>query len=871
VVIREWAARVVAMFRKRSMRDRLDRELALHRALLAEDLAAQGSHSTPGREMGSASFRDAHDDQAGVPWLEHLWSDLRYALRSMRRSPGFSFVVILTLALGIGVNTAIFSVVHAVLLEPLPYPASERLVWLGEATGRAEGISVTWPNFTHWRSDNRSFETMAAFQYGQLTLTGRGDAQSIRGLSVTSHYVGLLGMQPLLGRLFTDQDDRPGAAETIVLNHRFWSGVLGGDPHIVGTTLILDGRPYEVIGVAAPLWETRPVDYYLSLGRLTGGATNRSQHGSIRALARLKPGVTVSAARADLDSIMRHLAEADPGPENEHRSYGEILSEHTTGGARATLIALMAAAGLVLLVACANVASLLLARSTTRATEFAVRSAIGAGRGRLVRQLLTENIVLSAAGGALGVLLALWTGHLLLSMAPQGIPRLSETSIDVPVLIFAGVLSLATGLLFGMAPILTGSRVDLSGALKAGARTVGGDAPRQLARSVFVVGEVALTFVLVFGAGLLLRSLISAQQANPGVDARDILSVELRLPGSSYNGADAIGLFHTALSSELRAIPGVTGISRVRCPPGNGDCADWFYSIPGRPQPARNEVPIALTNVTEPGYFGTMRIALRQGRDFSETDRPNGPKVAIVNETFARTWWPSEPAVAHQIKMGGPYMEGPLLEVVGVVADVKQNGLDSQPMPEIYQPFAQQSAGASAVMIRTAGDPEALIPAVRRAVARVDRNLPIQRLAGLERTLGASLARRRFSTFLLTGFAGLAVLLAMVGIYGLLSYWVSVREHEIGIRLALGARPGVIVRWTSLQAIRLAAIGMAFGALGAWAAARGLEDLVFGIPARSPLALAVSALAVVSIATVAAAIPAWRASRVDVASQLHQS
>ena len=859
------------MFRKRAMRERLDRELALHRELLMEDLAAQASGSSPGREMGSASFRDAYDDQVGVPWLDHLWGDLRYAVRSMRRSPAFSLVVILTFALGIGANTAIFSVVHAVLLEPLPYPGSERLVWLGESVGRADGISVTWPNFKSWRSDNRSFEAMGAFQYGGGTLTGKGEARSIRGLSATSEYFALLGMQPLLGRLFSDRDDQPSAAPTIVLNHGFWSSVLGGDPQIVGATLTLDGRAYEVVGVAAPVWETRPVDYYMALGRLTASVTNRGQHGSIRALGRLKPGVTLQAARADLDGIMRRLAEADPGPENEHRSYGEILAEHATGNARAALVALMGAARLVLFIACANVASLLLARGTTRAGEFAVRSAIGAGRGRLVRQLLVENILVSAVGGALGVLLAQWTVRLLLSMAPQGIPRLSDASLDVPVLLFAAVLSVATGLLFGMAPIVTSSRVNLNAALKSGARTVGGDAPRQVARSVFVVGEVALTFVLVFGAGLLLRSLVAAQRSNSGVDAHEVLSLELALPGSSYTSADAIGLFHTELSAGLRAIPGVIGVTRVGCPPGGGDCGDWFYSIPGRPEPARNEVPITLMNMTDPGYFGIMRIPLRQGRDFSETDRPSGPKVAIVNETFARTWWPEEPAVGHQIKIGGPYASGPVVEIVGVAADVKQQGLDSRPMPEIYQPFAQRSSAAGAVMIRTTSDPEQVIPQVRRAVAGVDRNLPIQKLGSLERTLDASLARRRFSTSLLTIFAGLAVMLAMVGIYGLLSYWVSVREHEIGIRFALGARPSAIVRWTSLQAIRLAGIGTAFGLFGAWAAARGLEDLVFGVPPRNVPALFTSALVVLLIAGLAAALPAWRASRVDVASQLHQS
>ncbi|MEP6914545.1 MAG: ABC transporter permease, partial [Acidobacteriota bacterium] len=536
--MREWAARLVAMFHKRSMRDRLDRELALHRDLLAEELAARGSESTPAREMGGASFRDAYDDRAGVPWLEHLWGDLRYGVRAMRRAPTFSLVVILTLALGIGVNTAIFSVVHGVLLKPLPYPSSERLVWLGEAAGEATGISVTWPNFRSWRSENRSFDAIAAFQFGGLTLTGRGDALSLRGLIATPEYFPLLGMRPLLGRLFVDQDDRPGAAATIVLNHRFWSGALGGDPLIDGATLTLDGQPYEVVGVAAPVWETRPVDYYLSLGRLSGSVTDRSRHGSIRALGRLKTGVTLAEARADLDTIMRHLADAEPGPENEHRSYGEILAEHTTGGARASLFTLMGAAGLILLIACANIAGLLLSRGTTRVTEFAVRAAIGAGRGRLVRQLLTENLLIAAAGGVAGVLLASWTLRLLVSMAPQGIPRLTETGLAFPVLLFASVLSLATGLVAGLAPVISGTRMDLSTALKAGARTVSGDAPRQFGRNLLVVGEIALTFLLVFSAGLLLRSLIAAQHAGSGVDAGRILSLELRLPASSYKSDD---------------------------------------------------------------------------------------------------------------------------------------------------------------------------------------------------------------------------------------------------------------------------------------------------------------------------------------------
>ena len=870
-MIREWAARLVALVRRGAMRDRLDRELRLHRELLAEELAGRGSTSTPERELGPPSFRDAYVDQAGVPWLEQLWSDVRYAACAMRRAPVFTLLVIVILGLGIGVNTAIFSVVNGVLLKPLPYPDSERLTWLGEVAGPARGISVSWPNYVNWRDHNRSFEAIAAFLYGQATLTGRGEARPARGLSVTHEYFGLLGMQPLLGRLPVPDDDRPGAPATVVLNHRFWTDALGADPAVIGSALTLDGRPYEVIGVAAPVWEIRPVDYYLPLGRSLGAVTDRGRHDSMRVLGRLKPGVSVEGACADLDAIMRHLAEASPGPEDDHRSFGRVLAEQATGGARQPLLILMAAAGLVLLIACANVAGLLLARATTRGAEFAVRSAMGAGRGRLVRQLLTENVLIALTGGLAALLLAQWTRQLLIAMAGTDIPRIAETAIDQRALLFTAAVSLITGVTFGMAPVVTAGRIDLVTALKAGGRTVGGDARRQYARSALVAGEIALTFVLVFAALLLLRSLAAAQHTTSGVDARQVVSLELRLPASTYASPEAADDFYARLAAALRALPGAAGVTSAGCTAGAGGCGDWFYSLPGVAVPARNEVPLAFFTSVEPGYFGLMHVTLTQGREFDETDRPAGAKVAIVNATFARRWWPGQSAIGRTIKVGGPYIEGASLAIVGVVADVKQNGLDSEPQPEIYQPFAQRPESARVVLIRTAGEPESIMPAVREVVSRLDRNLPIQRLSALERTLDASLSRRRFNTILLTMFASLAVVLASAGIYGLLSYWVSVRQREIAIRLALGAAPSRILRWTGLQALRLAALGMTIGVAGAWAAALGLESVVFGIPSRSPATLLAAALAVSSIAGVAAAIPAWRAARVDAAAQLHGS
>jgi predicted permease len=688
---------------------------------------------------------------------------------------------------------------------------------------------------------------------------------------VTAPYFPMLGMRPLLGRLFDARDDQRSSAPAVVLNHRFWSSRLGGDPSIVGATLLLNGSPYEVAGVAAPLWEPWKVDYYLPLGKAAGETTNRAQHGSIRSLARLRPGVTLAAARADLDSILRDLAALDPGPETEHRAYAAWWAETNTSDVRSTLLILMGASVLILLIACANVASLLVARNLARGGELALRKAIGAGRLRLARQLLTETSVIAAIGGAVGIALAYGVLRALVALAPSDIPRLADTSLDVPVLLFACGLTLASGLAAGLAPVLMAGRVDLSGALKEGWRLSGGGRRKQSLRNTLVVAEVALTFVLAFGSGLLLRSLIAAERVDPGFRPERLLSFELQLPSRAYRTRDAVADFYSRLLAGLRATPGAVAASMVYAPPGGSDRGDWFYSIAARPAPPKNDLPIALFNSAEAGYFQTMGIAIRQGREFTVADTATAPKVAIVNETFARQWWPGGGAVGNQIKFGGPYQEGPLLEIVGVAADVRQDGLDTKPMPEIYQPYAQRGGERMAIMVRSAGNASALMPAVRAQVRALDPNLPLLNLETMEKSLGASLARRRFSTLLLGVFAGLALTLATIGIFGLLSYWVSVRESEIAVRLALGARPSVILRWTGMHALRLAACGVAVGMMGAWVAARGLADLVFGIPPRHPASMISAALAVFAIAVVASAVPAWRAARVDAARRLQST
>ena len=878
-----WTRLVVLLSRLRALvfHGRADEDFRLeadaHLELLAAEYTRRGmmpdeARTAALRQFGSVTHvREIQRDQRGFPGLDAWLQDLRFGSRMLRKSASFSAVVVVTLALGIGVNTAIFSVVRAVLLKPLPYPDAERLVWLGESTGRATGISVTWINFNDWRAGNHTFEDLAAFQYTDPTLTGRGEPIVTRGMAVTPPYFALLGMRPLLGRLFDAADDRPGAPPTIVLSHPFWASQLGGDPHIVGTTVVLGGRPLQVIGVAAPVWQSRSVDYYLPLGRVAGGTVDRGQHGSMRALGRLKPSVTLVEARADLDAILRHLSEVDPGPENEHRSAAEFLGEHTVGDARASLLLLMGAVGMVLLIACANVGSLLLARNTARATELAVRKALGAGRLRLVRQLLTETILIAAIGGAFGVALAFASLRFLIAIGPSDIPRLAGTTVDLPVLLFALVTTVAAGLVAGLAPALTAGKLDLATTLKEGVRTASGGARRQLMRNLLVVAEVALTLVLAFGSGLLVRSLIAAQHADPGFDPQRVVSFGLQLPGATYKTPAAVADFYARLTTDVRTIPGVVAVSSVHCPPGAGDCGDWFYSVPERPAPARNEVPVSLINTAAAGYFKMMAIPVQQGREFDDSDTATSTPVAVVNAALARLWWPSQSAVGHQIKLGGPYIDGPVLQIVGVTGDVKQYGLDAPTQPEIFLPFSQQNASDMVMLVRAAGDPAGLMPSVRGRVAALDRDLPIRHPATIDETLGAGLARRRFSTLLLTLFAALAMLLAGVGIYGLMMYWVNTRESEIAIRLALGARPSTIVRWITGHALRLAGVGIALGMAGGWAGARGLDDLVFGIAPRNPATMMGAALVVAILAVAATALPAWRATRVDPARRLYNA
>ena len=878
--MREWWSKLRrTLTGRRAIAEDLTEEIESNLALETEDNITKGMGPDEARRAARRHFGNATltRERAQDAWrftnLETLMQDLRYGLRAIRKSPVYSLIIILTLALGIGANTAIFSVVDSVLLKPLPYPSPERLVWLGESHAKAEGISVTWGNFRAWQKYNRSFEDMAAYQYQQFTLTGRGEPLSTSAGLVTNGFFGMVGSKPLLGRVFTEEEDRAGAIRTVVLGHSFWLTKLGGDVTVLGTALALNGQPYQIIGVLPPELQffARPVDYYLPLGVFRRDSAPRAQHGSIRAIARLKPGVTLASARNDLDGIMQRLAKEDPGTENDHRVAALFLADTKTAGIRPTLWILMGAVGLILLIACSNVANLVLARSATRSREIAIRTAIGAGRKRLIRQLLTENLLIAGIGGSLGLAIAYWSLRALLLLAPRGIPRLQEIGLDLRVLLFTAGLTIVTGLLVSFAPILTAGKLELTSALNSGGRSGTGTRRERSFRNVLVVAEIMITLVLAFSSGLLLRSLMTAQNRNPGFVSERLLALELTLPSSSYKNQQAIQNFYDRLLQDLGKLPGATSVGAVNCPPSAGNCGDWWYSVLDGPVPAQSDVPLSLLNLAEPQYFQTMGITLREGRGFTPGDRKGAPLVAVVNEALARRWWPKQPAVGHSIKLGGPYMEGPIYEIVGVVGNVAQEGLDMEPMAEIYRPFAQEPSEGMAVMIRTGGDPKLVASAVRRVVASLDGNLPIQRLRSFENVMGATLDRRRFSTLLLSLFAGLALILSAVGVYGLLNYWVTAREEEIAIRMALGARRSAILSWAGMQASKLIVLGIALGVAAGFSASHWLKSVVFGVSALDPLMMVAASLVVISIAAITAAIPLTRATRVDAARKLQRA
>ena len=794
-----------------------------------------------------------------------LWQDLRYGARMLLNRPYFTVIAILTLALGIGANTAIFSVVNAVLLRALPYPASDRLVVLAEKTKDGRRMGVAYLNYVDWREQAKSFTEMAGFRGDAFNLTGVDKPVRLRGRMVSRSFFQLLGVQPQLGRLFAEEDDRQGAPRTTVLSHGLWRENFGGDPAIVGKTISLNADTYTVIGVMPPGFEFfRQDDLFVALGpTLTeqSGDLDRGNHSGMNVLARLRDGVSIEQARAEMDTIAAQLERAYPNTNSGNGTFTYSLLDRYASDVSQTLWVLLGAVGFVLLIACVNVANLLLVRAAERQKEIAIRLALGAARWRITRQLLTESVLLAFLSGAAGLLLGVWMTEGLLRLAPEGIPRLSQTRLDATVLLFTLGVSLVTGVLFGLLPAWQSSRHDLHTALKEGGRTSMGSG-RERMRKALIVAEVALSFILLIGAGLMLRTVHQLTNVDPGFSAENLLTMQFILPAKPYDEPRR-RVFYNECLARIEALPGVRAAAFTFSLPIDGSNWNSVFIAEDKPVPPRAELPSSAFTPVSTNYFKAMGNRLQQGRVFTEADTADKPAVTVINETLARRLWPGENPIGKRLKQGWPETRSPWREVIGVIADVKLEGVD-QPTPlQSYLPLAQESPRFLTLVLRTDGNPLNLAATAEQTIHSIDRDLPVFGVRSMDQLLGNAIARQRLTLVLLVGFGLLALLLAAVGIYGVISYSVSQRTRELGIRIALGASASDVLRLIVGQGMKLTLAGIALGLLSAFVVTRWMETLLFGVRATDPLTFSVIAPLLTVVALLACWLPARRATKVD--------
>ena len=803
-----------------------------------------------------------------------MWPDVQYALRSIAKKPLFYSLIILTLALGIGANAAIFTVVNGVLLRPLPYPEPERLmmVWTHNPLQGFDKDVGTYPNFEDWRRASRSFERMSAYRGANVTLTGSGDPAQIRGALVTSEFFETMDGSPLHGRAFRVADGHAGGERVVIVGHGLWTRRFGADVSLIGRSVVLNGVAYEVVGVMPASFD-HPADAELWMPLAPVGEFEAlfGARGSywLTIIGRLQPGVTQAAAQSEMDGIAARL-------ENEYPENAGIgirlvpMHEELVGDVRRPLLILLGAVSLVLLIACANVANLLLTRAASRQRELAIRSALGAGRGRLVRQLLTESAVLGLFGAAAGLVLASLGTDLLLALAPAELPRLSTIAIDGRVVAYATTAALLTSLLVGLLPALQASRRESGEHLKDGGRA-GSDGRRSSrVRAALAVGELALALVLLVGAGLLIRSLIALNSEDPGFATRGVLTLRLHLPAASYDEPARISGFYAQLVERLEALPGVASAAAGSSLLLSRLPASASINIEGRPPlpgNARN-IPVPYDSVT-PEYFSTLGIPLRTGRMFTRADGPQSLPVVMVNEAFVRRFFDGEDPLGRRVTFGDPSEPGTRWQtIVGVVADTRRGGFEREPWAETYFPMRQAPDRQAFVLLRTGGDPIGLIGAAQAAVWSIDRDHAIAGIRTVPELLAQRELNRRFTTLLLGVFASIALILAVIGTYGVIAHGAAQRTQEIGIRLALGADRRTILGMVLLGGLRIAAVGLAIGVFGAIALTHVLSGLLFGVSARDPLTFISVPAALLVVALAACWIPARRAMRVDPAIAL---
>ena len=860
----------------------LEEELQSHLQMAAQDRTDRGqapeqARVAARRELGNvALITEVTREMWGWASFERLVQDLRYGLRMLAKSPGFSAVAILTLALGIGANTALFSVVNGVLFNPLPYPHPEQLVWLAESKPNFSSGSISWPNFKDWQKENRTFSGMGLYRSYSFNLTGLGEAEQLQARLLTSDFLNVIGVKPLLGRTFTPGEDAIGATPTVIISEGLWRRKLNSSPEAIGQSLDLTGRSYTIIGVLPASFDFsggfRGVDLYVPAGQWENPFLSRRDAGlGFHGVGRLKPGVGIEQARADLARISSALTAAYPDTNTGIGAFLRPLKQTLVGSVRVLLLVLLAAVGFVLLIACVNVANLMLARAAARRREFAIRTALGAGQARLVRQLLTESLLLALIGGALGLLLAGWGTQAALRVLADGLPRASEVRLDARALVFTLVISLGCGIFFGMAPAFkTGAR-NLQDTLKEGGRGASGS--RHGAQGILVVVEMALALLLLVSAGLMVRSLSALWHVDPGFDTHNVLTFGVALPPSMRNaGATGIRAALRAVDQQLKAVPGVKAVSLSwAAVPLASDDEDTFW-IEGRPKPETdNDLSWALSYVVEEDYLKVMGIPLERGRFFTAQDNENSPHVVVVDDVFARKYFPDQDPIGQHIFLK---IKGGRAEIVGVVPHVKQWGLDSDDKEslraELYFPYMQLpdeamrlSWNGTGVMLRFDPRAVAIEESLRAAIKGISGEYVMSKTQTMESIISDSLASQRFSMAVLTIFAALALALASVGIYGVISYLVGQRTQEIGIRIALGANRSDVLRMVLGDGMKMTLIGVAIGIAAAAGLTRLMASLLFGVSARDPLTFLCVAALLTLVALVACYLPARRAMRVD--------
>jgi putative ABC transport system permease protein len=802
--------------------------------------------------------------------MRTLWQDLRYGARVLRKSPGFTAVAVAALALGIGANTAIFSVVDNVLLRPLGYAEPSRLVALWEE-GKTRGFrgqtELAPANYFDLREQARAFERVAAFSPHSLNLTGAGEPERLEGQRVSADLFPLLGVRPARGRWFLPEEDAFGADRAVVFSHSLWVRRFGADPALVGRTVALDGVPHTVVGVMPPHFHfPGREEFWVPMAMHPEEAAGRGDH-YLRAVGRLREGVSSEAAGDEVRAFAERLARQYPETNGGLGMVVVPLHEEFVGGARPALLILLGAVGLVLLIACANVANLLLARAAARRREVAVRAALGAGRLRLVRQMLTESLLLATLGGAAGLLLAVWSVDLLSALVPPEVAAAGRQPLDARVLLFTLAVSLVTGVVFGLAPALQSSNPRLSEALKEAGRYTGSGAGRGRARGALVVCEVAVALMLVVGAGLLLKGFWRLRAVEPGFRAEGVLTMKVILPAAKYAKPEQRRAFYDETLRRVAALPGVESAAMISFLPLTFRGMYFTFTAEGRPPATAAERPNAVYRVVSPDYFRAMGVPVLRGRAFAASDTAEAPAVMVVSRAMAERHWPGEDPIGRRLKVGPPDSRNPWATVVGVVGDVRHGALSNELEPEMYAPYAQETRGFTAprdLVVRTsAGDPLSLAAAVREAVWSVDKDQPVSGARTLEQVLGESVARQRLYLLLLGAFAGLALVLAAVGVYGVMSYAVAQRTHEIGVRVALGAGRADILRLVVGQGMLLGLAGVGVGLAGAFALTRVMSSLLYGVTATDPAVYASVALLITLVALLACYVPARRAMKVD--------